>query len=81
MVGGAGDQHRGLTHVQTAIEHKIERTTKRAAALIVGKAHLAQRHLTRKAVQRIHPSTAPGIKIAGHNHRTAVMSNLIANGK
>ncbi len=66
-------------HIQTTIEDKIERTTKRFLALIVAKADLTQRHFARKAVQRIHARAAPGIKVPGHNDRPAVMGYLIAN--
>ena len=81
MIGGARDQYGSLANVQTSIKHKIKRTAKRPSALIVSKTHLAQGHLARKAIQRVHSWSAPGIEITGHNHRAAVMRNLIANRK
>lgn len=80
MIGRARNQYRSFADVQTTVENKIERATKRPTALIIGKTHGAatfpvQSDITRSSFY------GSGIEISRHNDRATVVSYLIANRK
>lgn len=81
MIGRARNQYRSFADVQTTVENKIERATKRPTALIIGKTHPGaatfpvQSDITRSSFYGL------CIEISRHNDRATVVSYLIANRK
>lgn len=81
MIGRARNQYRSFADVQTTVENKIERATKRPTALIIGKTHWRSDISRAKRYNAFILLRLQGIEISRHNDRATVVSYLIANRK